>query len=103
MPMEDGSWSEYLQVELHPRSLRLIPSHAHDDGEHPLGAFSLGWEIWSRFEAPWQSETVDAIRAYSEECDSLQVGPPLAPSVDSGSCSFSPLPSSVALVQTNES
>ncbi|CAG0881090.1 unnamed protein product [Darwinula stevensoni] len=65
-------WSEYLRVELHPRSLHPIPSHAHDDGEHPLGAFPLAREIWSRGESPWKTDIVDAIRAYGEECDNLQ-------------------------------
>ncbi|NXC42644.1 MSTO1 protein, partial [Penelope pileata] len=63
-------WSDYLSVQLHPRSLYIIQQYHHDGESGRLEAFGQGERLLQ--DAACIEEIEDRLHFYVEECDYLQ-------------------------------
>ncbi|KAM6168966.1 protein misato homolog 1 [Erethizon dorsatum] len=63
-------WSDFLRVNLHPRSICLIQNYNHDGETGRLEAFGQGESILK--EPRYLEELEDRLHFYVEECDYLQ-------------------------------
>lgn len=62
------SWTDFLKVRLHPRSLALLPGRWQGAAE--FSGFGHGRGALASDEA--REDAADRIRGFAEECDSLQ-------------------------------
>lgn len=62
------SWTDYLKVNLHPRSVYLLPGLWAGAAE--FSGFGHGRGALTSSEA--REEALDRVRCFAEECDSLQ-------------------------------
>ncbi len=63
------SWTDYLKAHLHPRSVSLLPGVWAGVAE--WSGYGHGQGALASEEA--REDALDRIRAFAEECDSLQV------------------------------
>ncbi|XP_042537457.1 protein misato homolog 1 [Dipodomys spectabilis] len=63
-------WSDFLRVDLHPRSICMIHKYNHDGEAGRLEAFGQGESILK--EPRYLEELEDRLHFYVEECDYLQ-------------------------------
>lgn len=63
------SWTDFLKVRLHPRSVALLPGRWQ--GAEDFSGFGHGRGALISDEA--REDALDRIRGFAEECDSLQV------------------------------
>lgn len=63
------SWTDFLKVRLHPRSMSLLPGRWQ--GAEDFSGFGHGRGALVSDEA--REDALDRIRGFAEECDSLQV------------------------------
>uniref|UniRef100_A0A669QP34 Misato mitochondrial distribution and morphology regulator 1 n=1 Tax=Phasianus colchicus TaxID=9054 RepID=A0A669QP34_PHACC len=63
-------WSDYLSVQLHPRSIYVLQQYNHDGDSGRLEAFGQGEKLLQ--DAGCMEEVEDRLHFYVEECDYLQ-------------------------------
>ncbi|NXL89615.1 MSTO1 protein, partial [Alectura lathami] len=63
-------WSDYISVQLHPRSVYVIQQYNHDGDSGRLEAFGQGESLLQ--DAACLEELEDRLHFYVEECDYLQ-------------------------------
>eukprot|EP00076_Gallus_gallus_P048870 XP_422860.2 protein misato homolog 1 [Gallus gallus] len=63
-------WSDYLSVQLHPRSIYVLQHYNHDGDSGRLEAFGQGEKLLQ--DAGCMEELEDRLHFYAEECDYLQ-------------------------------
>ncbi|XP_015740066.1 protein misato homolog 1 isoform X1 [Coturnix japonica] len=63
-------WSDYLSVQLHPRSVYILQQYNHDGDAGRLEAFGQGEKLLQ--DAACVEEVEDRLHFYAEECDYLQ-------------------------------
>uniref|UniRef100_A0A1E1X2V0 Putative members of tubulin/ftsz family n=1 Tax=Amblyomma aureolatum TaxID=187763 RepID=A0A1E1X2V0_9ACAR len=63
-------WSEFLSVQLHPRTIHLISHYLHNNPDDPFDLFGIGNQCVE--DPEWQSSFTDDVRWFAEDCDSLQ-------------------------------
>lgn len=63
-------WTEFLKVQLHPRSIHLISHHLHQSADDPFDLFGSGSECAA--DPAWQESFMDDARWFAEDCDALQ-------------------------------
>ncbi|OWK55061.1 Protein misato 1 [Lonchura striata] len=64
-------WSDYLNVQLHPKSVYVIRQYLHDGDCGCLGAFGQGESLLQ--DSACVEELEDRLHFFVEECDYLQV------------------------------
>ncbi|XP_065285864.1 protein misato homolog 1 isoform X2 [Dermacentor albipictus] len=63
-------WSEFLGVQLHPRTIHLITHYLHNNPDDPFDLFGIGNQCVEDHE--WRNSFMDDVRWFAEDCDSLQ-------------------------------
>ncbi|XP_050045473.2 protein misato homolog 1 [Dermacentor andersoni] len=63
-------WSEFLGVQLHPRTIHLITRYLHNNPDDPFDLFGIGNQCVEDHE--WRNSFMDDVRWFAEDCDSLQ-------------------------------
>ncbi|NXJ13392.1 MSTO1 protein, partial [Odontophorus gujanensis] len=63
-------WSDYLSVQLHPKSIYILQQYNHDGDSGRLEAFGQGERLLQ--DAACVEELEDRLHFYVEECDYLQ-------------------------------
>lgn len=63
-------WTEFLKVQLHPRTIHLISHHLHQSADDPFDLFGSGSECAA--DPVWQESFMDDTRWFAEDCDALQ-------------------------------
>lgn len=64
------SWVDYLVPRFHPRTINIIKDYSHKNQDKQFNIFNYGKTLWQSEQ--FQDDFSDRIRAYAEECDSLQ-------------------------------
>lgn len=63
-------WSEFLSVQLHPRTIHLTARYLHNNPDDPFDLFGIGNQCVEDHE--WRNSFMDDVRWFAEDCDSLQ-------------------------------
>lgn len=63
------SWSDFLRVHLHPRSLHVVREYMHEDDSRPFESFVQGEQVFS---SKMRDDFENSLHFFVEECDHFQ-------------------------------
>lgn len=69
---ETNKWVDYLVPRFHSRTVNVINEYEHESKHQPFDLFPYGQSYWKATSNNFSENFTDKIRAYVEECDSMQ-------------------------------
>lgn len=65
------TWSDFLRVHFHPRTITVINQYQHNSNTQTFDTFDAGEALWRKPE--FSDDFADNVRLYLEEANNLQV------------------------------